>query len=130
MARLSFRGRVRIAIAARNIGSMRLRREVAASVLLAGLCTVAACALPHDVGLAERCADIMRRAAPAATIEITKSEASATSLTTVVAQAEGVRTDLPADSPAPRNLAVECRFDENILTDFHWTAGPKAEPAR
>ena len=98
--------------------------------LLAGLSPVAGCGLPHDVGLAERCADIMRRADPAATIEITKSAASATSLTTVTAQVEGVRTDLPADSPAPRNLAVECRFDENVLTDFRWTAGPKPEPAR
>lgn len=109
---------------------MRLRREVAALVLLAGLYAVAACGLPRDVGLAERCADVMRRADPAAAIEITKSGASATSLTTVVAQVEGVRTDLPPDSPAPRNLAVECRFDENILTDFHWTAGPKAAPGR
>jgi hypothetical protein len=72
----------------------------------------------------------MRRADAAAAIDITKSEATATSLTTVVAQVEGVRTDLPADSPAPRNLAVECRFDENVLTGFRWTAGPKAEPGR
>jgi hypothetical protein len=97
---------------------------------LAGVCLVAGCAIPHDVGLAERCADIMQRADPAAAIEITKTGASATSLTMVVAQVEGVRTDLPADSPVPRNLAAECRFDENILTDFRWTAGPKAAPAR
>jgi hypothetical protein len=24
----------------------------------------------------------------------------------------------------PRDLAVECRFDENVLTGFRWTAGP------
>ena len=66
----------------------------------------------------------MRRAYPNAPIDITKSEASATSLTTIIAKTEGVRTDLPADSPAPHDLAVECRFDENILTGFRWTAGP------
>jgi len=66
----------------------------------------------------------MRRAYPSAAIDITKSEATATSLTTIVAKAEGVRTDLPPGAPAPPGLAVECRFDENILTGFRWTAGP------
>jgi hypothetical protein len=66
----------------------------------------------------------MRRAYPSAVVDTTKSEASATSLTTIVAKVEGVRTDLPADSPLPHDLAVECRFDENILTGFRWTAGP------
>jgi hypothetical protein len=80
--------------------------------------------IPRDVGLGERCADMMRRAYPNATIDITKSDASATTLTTIIAHAEGVRTDLPADAPLARDLAVECRFNENILTDFRWTAGP------
>ena len=66
----------------------------------------------------------MRRAYPSAAIDITKTEASATSLTTIVANAEGVRTDVPPGAPAPPDLAVECRFDENILTGFRWTAGP------
>ena len=74
--------------------------------------------------MAERCADIMRRAYPSAAIDITKTEAAATSLTTIVATAEGVRTDVPPGAPPPQNLAVECRFDENILTGFRWTAGP------
>jgi hypothetical protein len=67
---------------------------------------------------------MMQRAYPSAAIDITKSEASATSLTTIVAKAEGVRTDAPAGAPLPRDLAVECRFDENILTGFRWTTGP------
>lgn len=66
----------------------------------------------------------MRRAYPSATIEITKSEASATSLTTIMARVEGVRSEMPEGGPLPRDLAVECRFDENILTGFRWTAGP------
>ena len=66
----------------------------------------------------------MRRAYPGAAIDITKSEATATSLTTIVANAKGVRTDLPPGGPVPQDLAVECRFDENILTGFRWTAGP------
>ncbi|HKM73409.1 MAG TPA: hypothetical protein VKG22_03270 [Stellaceae bacterium] len=80
--------------------------------------------IPHDVGLAGRCADIMQRAFPSATIEIGKSEASATGLTTIVARVDGVRSDLPPDAPLLHELAVECRFDDNILTGFRWTAGP------
>src|SRR3974390_2525619 len=84
----------------------------------------AACGIPHDVGLAERCADIMQRAFPSATIEIGKSEASATGLTTIIARVEGVRSDIPPEGPLTRDLAVECQFDNNILSGFHWTAGP------
>jgi hypothetical protein len=100
-------------------------RQASTALLCVALCSVAAaCASPRDVGLAERCADIMRRAYPSAAIDITKSEATATSLTAIVAKAEGVRTDVPPGAPAPLDLAVECRFDENILTGFRWTAGP------
>lgn len=87
-------------------------------------CLLVGCGITPDVGLAERCADIMRRADPNATIDITKREASATSLTTITATVEGVRTDVAPGGPSPPNLAVECRFDENILTGFRWTAGP------
>jgi hypothetical protein len=100
-------------------------RQASTALLCAVFCSVAAaCGIPRDVGLAERCADIMRRAYPSAAIDITKSEATATSLTTIVAKAEGVRTDLPPGAPLPQALGVECRFDENILTGFRWTAGP------
>lgn len=96
-----------------------------ATPVLAVLCSLGGgCAVPRDIGLAERCADIMRRAYSSAAIEITKTEASPTSLTTIMTRAEGVRTDMPEGGPLPRDLAVECRFDENILTGFRWTAGP------
>jgi hypothetical protein len=87
-------------------------------------CFGSGCPFTRDVGLAERCADIMQRAFPNADIEIGKSEASATGLTTIVARVEGVRTDIPSEGPLTRDLAVECQFDNNILTGFRWTAGP------
>ena len=94
-------------------------------VLAVACCVGAGCGgVPHDIGLAERCADIMRLAYPSATIDVTKREASATSLTTIIATVEGERTDLAPNQPMAQNLAVECRFDENILTGFRWTAGP------
>jgi hypothetical protein len=108
-----------------SIGVMRCFRQGPAPLILAALCSLAGgCGIPHGVGLAQRCSDTMQRAYPNATIEIAKSEATATSLTTIVARVEGVRTDMPPDGPLPRDLAVECRFEENILTGFHWTAGP------
>lgn len=105
----------------RSIRGMRGFRHGCAALLL---CSLIGCGIPHDVGLAERCADIMRRAFPSAAIDITRSDAAATSLTTIIARVEGVRNDVPPDGPSPRDLAVECRFDENILTGFRWTAGP------
>lgn len=104
---------------------MRCYRQGQAALAPLMLCWMAAaCSISHDVGLAERCADIMRRAHPSTAIDVTKTDASATSLTTIIAHVDGVRTDLPADSPLRRDVAVECRFDENILTGFRWTAGP------
>ena len=67
---------------------------------------------------------MMQLAFPSANIEIGKSEASATSLTTIVARVEGTRSNIPPEGPLMRNLAVECQFDNNILTAFRWTAGP------
>jgi hypothetical protein len=66
----------------------------------------------------------MLRAFPSANIEIGKSGASATGLTTIIAHVEGVRTDMPPEGPLTRDLAVECQFDDNILTGFRWTVGP------
>ncbi len=91
----------------------------------AGLAAIgAACSLAPSGGMADRCARIMKEAYPGGDIEITKREAAATSLTTIVAHVEGVRGDLPAGAKVPRHLAVECRFDDSILTGFRWTAGP------
>ena len=87
-------------------------------------CLFTGCGVTRDVGLAGRCADTMLHAFPSADIEINKSEASATGLTMIVAHVEGVRTDMPAGGPLTRDLAVECQFDNNILTGFRWTAGP------
>jgi hypothetical protein len=85
---------------------------------------VTGCHLVPSGGMAERCADLMHQADPGAKIDITSSSAAATSITTIVAHVEGVRTDLPPHGPLPRHLAVECRFDDNVLTGFRWTKGP------
>lgn len=99
----------------------RARAAFAALFLcLAGV----ACRLVAPSGMAERCADLMASAYPGADIDITKREAAATGLTTIVAHVEGERTNLPRNASIARHLAVECKFDNNILTGFRWTAGP------
>jgi hypothetical protein len=107
-----------------SIGGMRRFGQGPAALALAVLGGLAGCGIQRDVGVAERCADFMQRAFPSAALEVAKSEASATSLTTMIARVQGVRSNLPAEAAAPRDLAVECRFDENVLTGFRWTAGP------
>jgi hypothetical protein len=110
---------------------MRPIRRVAAA-LAAGLpclilpCVIlAACHVIPQGGMAERCADLMKEAYPGADIDITKREAVVASLTKIVANVEGDRTNLPSPPPVARHLAVECTFDNDILTGFRWTAGPK-----
>ena len=104
---------------------MRQLRPGLSAIALGLVCFIGVgCGVSRDVGLAGRCADIMQRAFPSADIQIGKSEASATGLTTIVARVEGVRGDMPPDGPLTRELAVECQFDNNILTGFRWTAGP------
>jgi hypothetical protein len=99
------------------------RACAAAAAGLLGLAVVA-CRLVPQGGMAERCADLMTSAYPGADIDITKREAAATNLTTIIAHVEGERANLPPQTAITRHLAVECKFDNNILTGFRWTAGP------
>jgi hypothetical protein len=94
-------------------------------VIAAGFGALAACHAVPRGGLAERCADVMRQAYPVADIDVTERTAVAKSLTTVVARVVGERTNLPANAAIARHLAVECTFDNDVLTGFRWTAGPR-----
>ncbi len=99
-------------------------RRVSAILAASSLCMVGGCHLAPTGGMAGRCADLMRQADPGADIDVTNSEAAATSITTIIAHVEGVRSDLPPHGSLPRHLAVECRFHGDILTGFRWTKGP------
>ena len=94
------------------------------AALVAGCIPIAACHLIPQGGMADRCANFMRSAYPGADIDITKSEAAAASLTVIIARVEGDRTNLPPQARIARHLAVECKFDNGVLTSFRWTAGP------
>ncbi|HWK44239.1 MAG TPA: hypothetical protein VNT30_05950 [Stellaceae bacterium] len=76
-----------------------------------------------DVGLPDRCADVMESAFPGSDIEVTDQHALAV-MTTAKVELRGVRKDVAPGTPTRRDIAVECQFDHEVLTSFRWTAGP------
>ena len=82
---------------------------------------------PDTVSLADRCADIMKRAISFAPIEIGAATSKGVDVRTIVADVSATRTDLAA-TEAARDLAVECTFVDNMLTAFSWTKGGPPAP--
>jgi len=84
---------------------------------------------PDSLGLGDRCAQFMQRAMPFAEIDIGDRSSTSPDIRTIIATAQGTRTDLPEGSPANRDLAAECTFTDNVLTAFRWTkGGPQLSP--
>ena len=81
---------------------------------------------PDTVSLADRCAEIMQKAMPFATIEIGERSSRYVDLRTISAQAAGRRTDQEGNPNVDRDLAVQCTFVDNVLTAFRWTKGAPA----
>jgi hypothetical protein len=106
-----------------------MRRAAAMACLLCSLLGLAGCGGTRlrDESLLDRCGDAMQQAFPQTEIKVTKKallSQEQQSYATSIVSAEGERPDLPADSPLPHDIAVECRFDNGILTGFRWTKGP------
>jgi len=78
---------------------------------------------PDSLGLADRCANIMKAAMPSADMDIKSRASQNTGIDTMTAQVTATRTDHPDDKGIARDLAVECKFDDGVLIDFHWTSG-------
>ena len=104
-------------------------KSIVTSIAAGGLLVGCGLNVPRIGGLADRCADITGAAMPSAEIDIEKRTSESTGLSKIVARVEGTRTDLPADSPLPHDLAAECEFDSTTLTAFRWTkGGPRQYP--
>jgi hypothetical protein len=81
----------------------------------------------HQESLLDRCSDFMQTAFPGGHIKVTKTAVvpdNTQSIAVVIASVEGERQDLPKETPLRRDVAVECRFENGILTSFRWTKGP------
>jgi hypothetical protein len=109
------------------------RRWPAAALLgLATAALLSGCGI-REVGVADRCTDLMEEAFPGGKFKVTKAEAApdpaAPSITGVVARVEATRTDVPAGDALAHDVAVECRFEGNVLIQFRWTKGPLLPPS-
>ncbi len=102
-------------------------RRAALLFLLSGL-VLAGCGSELGAGSpAQRCGELMQQAFPGGRIEVTKTSlvtAPAESIATIVVAAEGRRRDIAPGGPPLRDVAAECRFNDDILTGFRWTKGP------
>jgi hypothetical protein len=76
-----------------------------------------------SVSLAERCVDIMHRAFPEGGFDINSRRVKVEGNAAVVGIA-ATRDAVPANGLYAREVGVECRFENGILTGFRWTAGP------
>jgi hypothetical protein len=100
-----------------------LAAALAASIL-AGCGVVSIGSEVKEFSPSDYCVDTMRRALPEADFDITKQTSAADDLagTTVVVTA--TRTDAPASALVNADVAATCRFDHDMLVDFHWTKSP------
>jgi hypothetical protein len=107
-------------------------RQAPTLAVLAAASLLAGCGLSHNLekqvtadtaSLADRCGEIMKKAMPFAEIDIGDRSSSATGLRTIIAKVTGKRTDMPDSSQVERDLAVECTFEDTVLTAFRWTKG-------
>lgn len=101
---------------------------IAVAVALALALSGCGLSVPRSVSLADRCADIMQRAMPAADIDIDKRASQSAGIDKIIARVEGTRADVPKGSAAPRDLAAECEFDNGVLDAFRWTKGGPPPP--
>jgi hypothetical protein len=108
---------------------MRLAVVIAAlaAAALAGACTGQDFA-PDRISLGDRCADIVKRAMPFADIDIGDVTAKNAGTRTIIAQVNGTRTEMAANSQLQRDLVAECTFVDNVLTAFRWTKGGPPSP--
>lgn len=76
-----------------------------------------------SVSLTDRCTDFMHRAFPDSPIEVRDSHIDA-AMNRATVTIDATRDTVPADSAYARDIAVECRFENGVLTGFRWTKGP------
>jgi hypothetical protein len=72
----------------------------------------------------EQCTGLMADAFPDDDIEITRKTVVHSSLTAQTVSIQGTRSDVPPTAALARDIAVECKFDHDVLTDFHWSKPP------
>ena len=109
-----------------------MRQIAAIAVIVAAGGVLAACDWAHDVGgrinpdslsLADRCAEIVKMAAPSEQIDIDSRNSEGDGIDMIVARVGGTRVNLPKGDTEDPQVAAECQFDDTILSGFRWTKG-------
>ena len=72
----------------------------------------------------DQCADLMIDAFPDGDIDITHKSIVQSSLALQTVTIRGARSDVPPTAAVAHDVAVECKFDHDVLTDFHWSKPP------
>ena len=72
----------------------------------------------------DQCADLMIDAYPDGDIDITHKSIVQNSLALQTVTIQGARNDVPPTAAVAHDVAVECKFDHDVLTDFHWSKPP------
>lgn len=112
----------------RSFRASSRRVSSGAAALGLALLALSGCGLRvREVSPLDRCAELMQQAFPGGDIKPGKKEVAeerTASIAAVVARVEGERQDVPAGGVPRRDVAVECRFENGILTGFRWTRGP------
>jgi hypothetical protein len=97
---------------------------------IAAACVLSACSVYsdmeyryRDLSLPERCEYFTQQAFPQIQLADTKIQ-SATDINTTTTRIEGINENAGATGQLAREVGVECRFENGILTAFRWTAGP------
>jgi hypothetical protein len=116
------------------IAAMRSRRaswarvSSGAAALSLALLALWGCGLRlREASPLDRCVELMEQAFPGGDIKPGKkeiAEETTASIAGVVARVEGERRNVAAGGAPRRDVAVECRFENGILTGFRWTKGP------
>jgi hypothetical protein len=83
----------------------------------------------REVSFPDRCARMMTEAYPggggiAVTGQTTALDKNAVTTPTMVVTVRGTRAAVPSGGFVVQDVAVECRFENGVLTSFRWTAGP------
>ena len=71
----------------------------------------------------EFCADLVIQALPGE-VEITHKNTASVGIAQITASVEATRKDVAPTAAVARDVAAECKFDHDVLVDFHWTKAP------
>lgn len=101
---------------------------VAAALLLAGCGLSNKVSPPAEIGgqspSAAQCLDLFQHAIPDAEIDVTGAKIVNDSPTRTTVSIGGTRSDVAPSAAVARDIAVECKFEHDVLMDFHWTKPP------